>query len=158
MVNFARVRIWGRTIGAVVWNEGSARAEFEFDKEFLHSGLDVAPIKMPLREAQNGSGIFSFPHLNTETFRGLPGMLADSLPDRFGDRIMEAWLQRQGRDLNDLNAVERLCYTGSRGMGALEFEPVQHTFEQKSEPLQVDELVELARSVMKADLRAKQDT
>lgn len=148
MVTTARVRLWGHTVGAVAWNDEREVAEFQFDKDFLRAGLDVAPITMSLAQAQSGFGVFSFPMLNAETFRGLPGMLADSLPDSFGDDVMATWLARQGRNLASLDPVERLCYTGSRGMGALEFEPTKAPFEKVGETLHIEELVMLAGKVL----------
>lgn len=148
MVTTARVRLWGQTVGAVVWNDVRNVAEFEFDRDFLRTGLNVAPIAMPLEKARSGSPVFSFPQLNEETFRGLPGLLADSLPDSFGDDVMATWLARQGRNLESLDPVERLCYTGRRGMGALEFEPTQAPFEKEGETLHMEQLVQLAEKVL----------
>ncbi len=148
MVTKARVRIWGRTVGAVLWNEQRQRAEFQYDPEFTRSGLEVAPIMMPLSDAANGATVFSFGDARDETFRGLPGLLADSLPDRFGEQIMNAWLATQQRQPGSANPVERLCYTGRRGMGALEFEPAHNELEGSSESLQVEELVRVANSVL----------
>jgi len=99
-------------------------ATFEFDREFLEKGLDLSPIKMPIIDARRGTARFEFRTLSKETYRGLPGMLADALPDRFGNRIIDAWLARQGRTTESFSSVERLCYTGKRAMGALEFSPI----------------------------------
>ena len=114
----AEVRLWGRRIGAVSWDDDRRFAHFEYDPAFIPGGRQVAPLAMPL-----ASDIYSFPALPRRTFHGLPGLLADSLPDRFGNALIEAWLVRRGRDPGDFNAVERLCYIGARGMGALEFVP-----------------------------------
>ncbi len=111
----AEVNLWGKTIGAVSWDDDQAIANFEYDPAFIESGREIAPLMMPLSDQ-----IFSFPALARETFYGLPGLLADSLPDRFGNTLIDAWLARQGRNPGDFNSVERLCYTGIRGMGALE--------------------------------------
>jgi serine/threonine-protein kinase HipA len=150
MVTKARVSIWGRTVGAVLWNEERQRAEFQYDAAFCRSGLDVAPIMMPLSQAAGGATIFSFGDVRDETFRGLPGLLSDSLPDRFGEQILNAWLATQQRSPGSANPVERLCYTGRRGMGALEFEPAHHELEASSEALQVEELVRVANNVLYA--------
>lgn len=115
-MTIAEVKLWGKTIGAVSWDEYAGLANFEYDPEFIGSGVEVAPIKMPL-----SNRIFSFPALPRETFYGLPGLLADSLPDDFGNALIDAWLAREGRDAARFNPVERLCYTGNRGMGALEY-------------------------------------
>ncbi|MFT3885101.1 MAG: type II toxin-antitoxin system HipA family toxin [Flavobacteriales bacterium] len=103
---------------------------------------------MPLSDAANGATVFSFGDARDETFRGLPGLLSDSLPDRFGEQIMNAWLATQQRQPGSANPVERLCYTGRRGMGALEFEPAHNELEASSEALHVDELVRVANSVL----------
>ena len=118
----ADVRLWGRTIAAVSWDDDQGIAHFEYDPAFILSGREIAPLTMPLSDE-----IHSFPALPRQTFAGLPGLLADSLPDRFGNALIDAWLARQGRSPGDLNSVERLCYIGTRGMGALEFAPGART-------------------------------
>ncbi|HOB71710.1 MAG TPA: type II toxin-antitoxin system HipA family toxin, partial [bacterium] len=127
------------------WNESSGSASFEFDRDFLRKGLDLSPLKMPIAEAENGT-VFSFPFLNPETFKGLPGLLADSLPDRFGNKVIDAWLAANGRTSESMNPIERLCYIGKRGMGALEFEPAVMT--EKSNPVEVEDLVKLAQEIL----------
>ena len=138
----AEVRLWGRTIGAVSWNDDRDVAHFEYDPAFVSGGPQVAPLTMPL-----SGEIHSFPALSRQTFHGLPGLLADSLPDRFGTALIDAWLARQGRDPGDFNPVERLAYVGRRGMGALEFLPAQGPAD-RSAPVDVAALVELASDVL----------
>jgi serine/threonine-protein kinase HipA len=142
-VTTAAVRLWGRTIGAVSWDADREVAFFEYDSAFRGSGIQVAPLTMPLL-----SEIYAFPELPRETFYGLPGLLADSLPDRFGNALINVWLAAEGRSEGSLNAVERLCYTGRRGMGALEFEPVQGPAHRGSQPIDVDALVSLASEIL----------
>jgi serine/threonine-protein kinase HipA len=144
----AEVNIWGMRAGAVAWNDATNQGFYEFEPDFLKQGLDIAPLKMPLSEARSGKRIFSFPTLNTETFQGLPGLVADSLPDKFGNKLIEEWLARQGRSSSSMNPIEKLCYIGSRGMGALEFLPAISGYEKVSEPLQVNELVRLASDIL----------
>lgn len=144
----AEVNLWGIQVGAVAWNEAANHGVFEFEPNFLKLELDISPLKMPLAEARSGKRIFSFPTLNTETFQGLPGLLADSLPDKFGNRLIEEWLARKGRTVQSMNPIEKLCYIGLRGMGALEFKPSIARYDGPSEPLQVDELVRLASDIM----------
>lgn len=139
----ALVKLWGRTIGAVSLEDGAATATFEYDKAFLKSGIEVAPLTMPL-----SSRLYSFPALRQETFHGLPGLLADSLPDRFGNALIDAWLARSGRPPESFNAVERLCYTGSRGMGALEYVPAIRSGLSSSSSVEVGRLVELASMIL----------
>lgn len=148
MVTHARVLLWGQVVGLVVWDDQQQRATFQYDRAFTRSGLDVAPIMMPLAKARGGDEVFSFGDVREETFRGLPGLLADSLPDRFGEQILNAWLATQQRTPGSANPVERLCYTGRRGMGALEFEPAHNDWEASSEALQVEDLVRVANSVL----------
>ncbi|MFN8349991.1 MAG: type II toxin-antitoxin system HipA family toxin [Flavobacteriales bacterium] len=148
MVTHARVLLWGQVVGLVVWDDQQQRATFQYDRAFTRSGLDVAPIMMPLAKARGGGEVFSFGDVRDETFRGLPGLLADSLPDRFGEQILNAWLATQQRTPGSANPVERLCYTGRRGMGALEFEPAHNDWEASSEALQVEDLVRVANSVL----------
>ena len=147
-VDTALVELWGETVGAVSWLPDRALAIFEYDRDFLKRGLDLAPIHMPLADAIRGDGLYSFAGLNRETYRGLPGLLADSLPDKFGNSIIDAWLARNGRDGASFSPVERLCYTGSRGMGALEFSPaINNRHTEQSVPVEVSELVSLAQQV-----------
>jgi serine/threonine-protein kinase HipA len=139
----AKVNLWGRTIGAVSLEDEAATATFEYDRAFINSGIEVAPLTMPL-----SSRLYSFPSLQPATFHGLPGLLADSLPDRFGNMLIDAWLARSGRLPESFNAVERLCYTGSRGMGALEYAPATRLAAPGASRIEVDRLVELASEVL----------
>ena len=143
MSTVAEVRLWGKTIGAVSLKEEEDVAAFEYDREFAQSGIEVSPITMPL-----STRVYSFPELPGKTFYGLPGLLADSLPDRFGNALIDTWLARQGRTPAAFNAVERLCYTGDRGMGALEYKPAQGPKRSDSRKLEVDQLVELASAIL----------
>ena len=139
----AEVRLWGRTIAAVSVDGPSGVAAFEYTPEFRRSGIQVAPLQMPLSDE-----IYTFPQLSRDTFYGLPGILADALPDKFGNAVIDQWLATQGRLPDELDAVERLCYTGSRGMGALEFEPAEGPHATESTLVHVDALVELASEVL----------
>ena len=143
MPTIAEVRLWGRRIAAVTLDEATAVAAFQYDPEFVRSGIEVAPMVMPL-----SSRIYTFPALPLAAFHGLPGMLADSLPDRFGNALIDAWLASQGRTPESFNPVERLCYIGARGMGALEFAPATGPRPRQSAPLQVDALVALASDIL----------
>jgi serine/threonine-protein kinase HipA len=143
MATVAEVRLWGRAIGAVSLEEGARTSAFQYEPAFLVSGIELAPITMPLSRR-----IYQFPSLPEEAFYGLPGLLADSLPDRFGNALIDAWLATQGRRPESFNAVERLCYIGVRGMGALEFAPAMGPPLQRSAKIQVDELVKLASEVL----------
>jgi serine/threonine-protein kinase HipA len=139
----AAVKLWGRHIGAVSQQDDRDYAAFQYQPDFAASGIEISPIVMPL-----ANRVYAFPELPRETFRGLPGLLADSLPDRFGNALIDAWLTQQGRSPASFNAVERLCYTGTRGMGALEFEPVTGPDAEESERVEIAALVELASRVL----------
>ncbi|HEY1421399.1 MAG TPA: type II toxin-antitoxin system HipA family toxin [Candidatus Dormibacteraeota bacterium] len=143
MSTTAAVRLWGTNIGAVSIDDNTDVAAFQYEPAFLHSGIQVSPITMPLRQEP-----YSFPGLSRESFRGLPGLLADSLPDRFGNAIIDAWLAAEGRTPESFNVVERLCYIGSRGMGAIEFTPQRGPRSTRSKDLQVDSLVQLATEAL----------
>jgi serine/threonine-protein kinase HipA len=142
----AEVWLWGQRVGAVAL-EGHAGV-FEYDANFLKSGLDIAPITMPLEEARGGHTLHSFPALNPATFKGLPGLLADSLPDKFGQAIVNTWLARQGRSPDDFSVIERLCYTGSRAMGALEFTPAEVRHLDQAVDINIDEMLDLVREII----------
>ncbi len=147
-VDTALIKLWGQLVGAVSWLDDHEYGLFEFDPEFLKAGLDVSPVHMSIDDARRGKRTFSFPLLNKDTFLGLPGMLADTLPDKFGNSIIDAWLARNGRAASSFSPVERLCYTGKRAMGALEFEPTIIEQFDTSVSVEVSQLVELAQSVM----------
>ncbi|MBU1049165.1 type II toxin-antitoxin system HipA family toxin [Candidatus Bipolaricaulota bacterium] len=143
MNNDARVILWGRAIGAVTWLDDREVAVFQYTPEFLNSGIQLAPLMMPLAEFP-----YEFPALARGTFRGLPGLLADSLPDRFGNALIDAWLAAQGRAPGSFHPVERLCYVGHRGMGALEFEPAVLGPPSSTSTIDLANLVELVNRVL----------
>lgn len=143
MTTTAEVYLWGSLIGTVSISDGDAFARFEYDAPFVQSGIQLSPLVMPLSRQ-----VYSFPHLSTESFHGLPGLLADSLPDRFGNAIINGWLKSQGRAKDSLDPVERLCYTGTRGMGALEYVPATGPNPKGSDTLHVAELVKLASDIL----------
>jgi len=151
MATVAEVRLWGRRIGAVSLEEGAHIAAFQYAPAFLASGIELSPLAMPLSRQ-----LYQFPSLPEVSFHGLPGLLADSLPDKFGNALIDAWLATQGRRPESFNAVERLCYIGVRGMGALEFAPAKGPPLQRSAKVRVDELVKLASQVLthRASLQA----
>jgi serine/threonine-protein kinase HipA len=143
MTDTARVRLWSRDIGAVTWLPDRGLGVFQYTPEFARSAIEVAPFMMPLTDAP-----YEFPSLSRDTFRGLPGLLADSLPDRFGTALINAWLSSRGREPGSFTPVERLCYTGARGMGALEFRPLMSDVPRSSRRVDIDALVALANRVL----------
>lgn len=143
MSTLAEVKLWDRTIGAVALEDGKKHASFQYDPAFARSGIEVSPLTMPL-----GDRVYAFPDLPQGTFHGLPGLLADSLPDKFGNALIDAWLATQGRTPASFNAVERLCYTGARGMGALEFVPANGPKPLPAHKIQIDALVVLASEIL----------
>jgi serine/threonine-protein kinase HipA len=139
----AQIKLWGTTVAAASLDE-SGVCKFEYDADFQRSGIEVSPITMPL-----SGEIYRFPALPRDTFYGLPGLLADVLPDKFGNALIDAWLATQGRTADSFNIIERLCYSGRRGMGALEFEPATNPATAKpAETLEVARLVDLASEVL----------
>ena len=151
MVDVAEIRMWGDLVGAVRWDTNTQLAHFQYYKNFLAKGYDLSPIKMPIN---NGDRIYSFSELRkakeeqVATFKGLPGLLADSLPDRYGSQLINVWLAQNGRPPDSMNPVEQLCFIGSRGMGALEFEPSQLTPEKQSFSVEIKSLVEIAQKML----------
>ncbi len=139
----AEVYLWGTRIGAVAQEGNGSVPLFNYDKNFLNSGIEVAPVAMPLSPM-----VYSFPALPKDTFYGLPGLLADSLPDKFGTKLIERYLSEQGRDMHSLTAVERLLYTGKRGMGALEYAPAKDYGEVRDGSINIDALVKLASDIL----------
>ena len=151
MVDAAEVKIWGEYVGAVRWDSAQKLAYFQFAPAFLKKGWNLSPIKMPISA---GDRIYSFPELRRgrneteDTFKGLPGLLADALPDKYGSKLINAWLAQQGRSENSMNPVEKLCFIGARGMGALEFEPAQLKSEKNSFSIEIAELIEIAKKMI----------
>ena len=138
------VLLWGQRIGVASRVDGVPYASFAYDSDFRGSGLEPSPLMMPV-----GIGTYSFPNLAQPSFHGLPGLLADSVPDKFGNAVIGAWLKSQGRLPENLTPIERLCYTGVRGMGALEYRPALFDNEDESEAVRVDALAELANEILK---------
>lgn len=146
MVTSAFVNIWGKKVGAIAWDQLKGVASFQYDRAFLKSNWELAPIQMPLAE---GNKIYVFPALrNNETFNGLPGLLADTLPDNYGHQLINTWLLKNGRAENSMNPIEQLCFIGERGMGALSFEPSKMPETRQNFNLEVDSLVEIAAKVL----------
>jgi serine/threonine-protein kinase HipA len=141
MVTNAFVKLWEMTLGAIVWDERQQLAFFEYDKNFDLKKFPVAPIKMPRHQ------IYSFPELRTETFKGLPGLLADALPDRYGKDLIDIWLAQNGRPIDSLSPVELLCFMGQRSMGALEFEPTIAP-KSKVQSIELASLIEYTQSLL----------
>ena len=145
----ASVNLWRRRIGAVSWDEDRAVGVYQYDPAFLSAGIDVSPFVMPVREEP-----YTFPALRRETFMGLPGLLSDALPDRFGNMLIDVWLAETGRKARDFNPVDRLCYMGTRATGALEFEPaIRHRNRETS--FEIARLVDLADRVLNERLQLK---
>ncbi|SFN90506.1 serine/threonine-protein kinase HipA [Paenimyroides ummariense] len=146
MVKTAFIKLWGERIGAVAWDENQKLGFFEYEKKFITGKLNIAPVRMPL-----STQIFSFPELrDTPTFKGLPGLLADALPDRYGNELINIWLARNGRPENSLNPVELLCFIGNRGMGALEFEPSTLTTKSNTQSLELSSLIETTMKLLES--------
>jgi serine/threonine-protein kinase HipA len=150
-MNAAELKIWGELAGAVSWNEKTGLASFEFDSDFKKLNWDLAPLKMPV----NSSGkVITFPELRKDknaefdTFRGLPGLLADVLPDKYGNQLINMWLAQQGRPHDSMNPVEMLCFIGTRGMGALEFEPTTFMENKRTFSIEMDSLVDIAQKIL----------
>ena len=147
----AEVKIWGKLVGAVAWDQATGSAVFEYDPEFKRLGWDLSPLKMPIASRQN---LLSFPELKKDrnslydTFKGLPGLLADALPDKYGNQLINIWLAQQGRPQDSMNPIEMLCFIGKRGMGALEFEPAVLPENKRSFSIEVDSLVETAKKLL----------
>jgi serine/threonine-protein kinase HipA len=137
------IRLWGVRIGAASMTRDDPFASFQYADEFLDSKIQVSPLVMPL-----ASEPYRFPELARETFHGLPGMLADSLPDKFGNELIDAWLAQNAREPSSFTALERLCYTGLRGMGALEFHPERGPRPGQNATLEIDKLVSLTSEIL----------
>jgi len=150
-MDVAEIKIWGELVGAVAWNDATGMATFEYDPKFKQLGWELAPLKMPLHSSTN---TFSFPELRKDknsiydTFKGLPGLLADVLPDKYGNQLINVWLAQQGRPQESMNPVEMLCFIGTRGMGALTFEPPVLKESNRTFHIEIDSLVDIAQQML----------
>jgi serine/threonine-protein kinase HipA len=150
-MNTAFVKIWGEVAGAVAWDKSTGVASFEYSSEFKRLGWDLSPLKMPI---QSPKTIFNFPELKparnspVDTFKGLPGLLADVLPDTYGNQLINSWLAQNGRAPGSMNPVELLCFIGTRGMGALEFEPAVLKDRKLPFAIELDSLVHTAKKLL----------
>jgi serine/threonine-protein kinase HipA len=150
-MQIAEVKIWGKFVGAVAWDTDNGLATFEYEPKFKPLNWDLAPLKMPVHENRNR---FSFPELQKDkksaydTFKGLPGILADALPDTYGNQMINLWLAQQGRPQDSMNPVEMLCFIGTRGMGALEFEPAVLKENKRTFSIEMDSLVTTAQKML----------
>ena len=142
------MEIWGRTVGALSYDEDTGLCAFQYDPSWISTAIELSPVKLPLSDR-----VYQFPALSRETYRGLPGAFADSLPDDFGNALVDAWLARAGRDKDSFSGLERLLYTGKRGMGAFEYFPSIDTGLESSEIVELESLVDMAQSVL--DQRAE---
>lgn len=143
-VDVATVRLWGEDVGAVAWDQERELGSFEFEPSFLRKSINISPYLI----SSDRPGILSYPNLDKNTYKGLPGFLSDSLPDDFGNAVIDAWLARMGRTGRSFSSVERLCYTGTRGMGALEFHPAVARKTGKANSIEIEGLVYLASRVL----------
>lgn len=143
MNNTAEVFLWGTRIGIIHQDAGKPYLAFEYDRDFVGSGIELSPFHMPL-----SNRIYEFPGLVGEAFHGAPGLISDSMPDTFGNRILERWLYSEGKSVVDFNAVERLCFTGNRGMGALEYKPAHRTEKSLNTAPDINAMVEFASDVL----------
>lgn len=147
MITTAFINIWNKRVGAIAWDVDTELASFEFESSFLANEWDLSPLKMPITGAERR--VFSFPELRgTTTFKGLPGLLADVLPDKYGNSLINAWLSRNGRPTDSMNPVELLCFIGKRGMGALEFEPIVPKTNNGATKIELDSLINIAQEIL----------
>ena len=143
MINTAEIFLWGTRIAIIHLEPESSIVTFEYDKNFLKSNIQVSPLKMPL-----SNQLYSFPNLDFQAFHGLPGLLADSLPDKFGNAVINQWLASLGKSEKDFNSLDRLCYIGKRGMGALEYQPANSPIPDINENVNIAEMVQFASDVL----------
>ncbi|MDR7090983.1 MULTISPECIES: type II toxin-antitoxin system HipA family toxin [Cellvibrio] len=146
MQKLAEVWLWDKLVGALAWATNTASATFEYTPEWVRTGVQIAPLHMPSQV--DGTRIFHFPQLNRDTYKGLPACFADTLPDDFGNAVINAWLARNGRDPQSFNPLERLLYSGKRGMGALEYAPALRQAQNSNNKFELDSLIGMAQQVL----------
>ncbi len=150
-VGLLAVHIWGRRVGAVALDPGSGHYAFSYDPKFLTTGIELAPLSMPLTQ---GRRPVIFPGLPAATYYRLPAMLADALPDRFGNNLVNAWMADVGISQDQITPLDRLAYTAGRGMGALTFQPARGPINRTSFAVELSNLVEAARQSVSGQLRS----
>ena len=150
MLKVVNVYLWNTFVGSVSAAEGNPFVRFEYSPDIRNLGVEISPYRMPL-----SGGVYSFPDLSLQSFHGLPGLLSDSLPDKFGNKVIAAYLRSRKLNPEDLTSIDRLAYAGKRGMGALEYRPAMLDDEDKAERIEVDSLAELANAVLKMREDAK---
>jgi len=144
MIQVVEIRLWEDRVGALSWNAQQNLGSFQYDPVFIKKGIDLSPLHMPISNAV----IYSFPSLNAQTFKGLPGMLSDILPDDFGNTLINRWLELNQIPKSKFTPLDRLCYIGTRGMGALEFHPVRHEKSKAASEVEIDKLVALTSKIL----------
>lgn len=142
------VRIWGEEVGAVAADPSLDAYVFEYHPAWRRKGIELSPFLMPVGGTQTR---FAFPQI-APSFQRLPGLLADALPDKFGNALIDAWMALRGIDRNSITALDRLAYMGKRALGALEFYPATGSATESQKPLEMMALVEEARKVVRGDL------
>ena len=144
-ISVIEVRIWGRTVGAVTLDPSLAYYVFEYDPAWKKTGVELAPLQMPAKAPRS---LYVFPTLPEATYFRLPALLADALPDDFGNALIDAWMAQRGIEKSSVTVLDRLAYMGKRGMGALEFRPARGAHKESSAPVEMKELVEEARRLV----------
>jgi serine/threonine-protein kinase HipA len=148
MENIVKIKLWDEDIAVLLWNNDKEYGVIEFLDSFIQKKIDLSPIQIPMENLLRGDKIYSFPELKRKTFKGLPGLIADSLPDDYGNSVIDEWFLSKKIPI-DVNPLVRLCYIGKRGMGALEFEPALKEDQlNESSTIEISELVDLASHVL----------
>jgi len=148
-VSVIEVRIWGQRVGAVALDERLGYYAFAYEPAWQRGGIELAPLTLPLDDRRTA---FLFSNLPEATFHRLPGMLADALPDDFGNALIDAWMAQHGFEKSEVTPLDRLAYMGKRGVGALEFKPARGSRSESAAPLEMKSLVENARKLVEGDL------
>ena len=148
MQNLAEIHLWGELVGALIYDPASQISTFEYSPSWIQRDVEIAPLRMPLPSPSSTSRLYQFPNLNPATYHGLPALFSDSLPDDFGNAVINAWLAKNGRDSHSFTALERLLYIANRGMGALEFEPAISRKNTVNQQLELDSLIQMAQSIL----------
>lgn len=147
-----QAKIWGEIVGEIFLKEKTGKIFFTYNQEFLKKGLEIAPILMPINSREK---IFSFSELKFETFKDLPPVFSDSLPDKFGNAVLNKYLETSGKSLVDINPLERLTYVGQRGMGALEYFPLKTSNSYTEKELVISDIVEIAKEILSNKINIK---
>ena len=145
--NVVKVKLWGKDVGYLSWDKKTKAAVFEYESSFLETKLDIAPLTMSITSPRSKKQL---PWIGDKDklYQGLPPMIADSLPDKWGDSLFSAWLRDNNISTKNITPIDHLAFIGSRAMGALEYEPAHELGDNSAFPVDIQQLYAFAKHIL----------